>query len=59
MQADGSHITVHTRTMAMEIFGHEFWSHDGKIIWYDLQTARVDFWLVGTTWRPASGPATT
>ena len=49
MHADGSNITkVHTRTMVMEIFGHEFWSHDGKIIWYDLQTPRsVDFWLAG------------
>ncbi len=32
--------------MAMEIFGHEFWSADGKTIWYDLQTPRgEDFWL--------------
>ena len=32
----------------MEIFGHEFWSHDGKTIWYDLQTPRgEDFWLAG------------
>ena len=47
MRSDGSHITkVHTRTMAMEIFGHEFWSPDGKIIWYDLQTPRGEvFWL--------------
>ena len=37
---------IHTRTMAMEIFGHEFWSADGKTIWYDLQTPRgEDFWL--------------
>ena len=49
IHADGSHIVqVHTRTMAGEIFGHEFWSHDGKIIWYDLQTPRgEDFWLAG------------
>ena len=34
--------------MAMEIFGHEFWSADGKTIWYDLQTPRgEDFWLAG------------
>ena len=32
----------------MEIFGHEFWSADGKTIWYDLQTPRgEDFWLAG------------
>jgi len=49
MHADGSHITlVHHRTMAMEIAGHEFWSADGKTIWYDLQTPRgVVFWLAG------------
>lgn len=49
MLSDGSHITkVHTRTMAMEIFGHEFWSADGKVIWYDLQTPRGEvFWLAG------------
>ncbi len=49
MRADGSHIVkVHTRTMAMEIFGHEFWSTDGKVIWYDLQTPRGEvFWLAG------------
>ncbi len=49
IRTDGSHITkVHNRTMAMEIFGHEFWSHDGKTIWYDLQTPRgEDFWLAG------------
>jgi oligogalacturonide lyase len=49
IRTDGSQIVkVHTRTMAMEIFGHEFWSHDGKTIWYDLQTPRgEDFWLAG------------
>jgi oligogalacturonide lyase len=47
IRTDGSHITkVHTRTMSMEIFGHEFWSADGQTIWYDLQTPRgEDFWL--------------
>ena len=47
IRTDGSHVTkVHTRTMAMEIFGHEFWSIDGKTIYYDLQTPRgEDFWL--------------
>ncbi len=47
IRTDGSHLTkVHTRHMAMEIFGHEFWSHDGKTIYYDLQTPRgEDFWV--------------
>jgi oligogalacturonide lyase len=49
IRTDGTHITkIHTRTMAMEIWGHEFWSHDGKTIWYDLQTPRGEmFWLAG------------
>jgi oligogalacturonide lyase len=49
MRTDGTHITkVHNRTMAMEIFGHEFWSTDGTTIWYDLQTPRGEvFWLAG------------
>jgi oligogalacturonide lyase len=47
IRADGTEKTkIHTRTMAMEIFGHEFWSRDGRTIWYDLQTPRgEDFWL--------------
>jgi oligogalacturonide lyase len=49
IRTDGSNLTrIHTRTMAMEIFGHEFWSADGKTIWYDLQTPRGEsFWLAG------------
>ena len=49
MHSDGSKVTlVHHRAMAMEIAGHEFWSHDGKTIWYDLQTPRgEDFWVGG------------
>ncbi len=49
MKTDGTNIRkIHTRTMAMEIFGHEFWSSDGSTIWYDLQTPRgEDFWLAG------------
>jgi len=49
IRTDGPNITkVHNRTMAMEIFGHEFWSADGKVIWYDLQTPRGEvFWLAG------------
>jgi len=47
IRTDGTGVKkIHTRTMAMEIFGHEFWSPDGKTIWYDLQTPRgEDFWL--------------
>lgn len=39
---------IQPRTMQMEIAGHEFFSPDGKWIWYDLQTPRgEDFWLGG------------
>lgn len=49
IRTDGTQVTkVHTRTMVMEIAGHEFWSKDGKTIWYDLQTPKgEDFWLAG------------
>ena len=49
IHADGTGLTkVHTRTMNMEIAGHEFFSADGAMIWYDLQTPRgQDFWLAG------------
>ncbi|MEZ4991120.1 MAG: oligogalacturonate lyase family protein [Saprospiraceae bacterium] len=39
---------VHTRTVDREIAGHEFWSRDGKTIWYDLQIPRGEtFFLAG------------
>jgi oligogalacturonide lyase len=47
IRADGSGLKkMHTRLMDREIFGHEFFSSDGKSIWYDLQTPRsTNFWL--------------
>ncbi len=49
IRTDGTGLAkVHTRTMNMEIWGHEFFSPDGRTIWYDLQTPRgEDFWLAG------------
>jgi oligogalacturonide lyase len=49
IHADGTGLQlIHTRTMNMEIAGHEFFSPDGKYIWYDLQTPKgEDFWLAG------------
>ena len=39
---------MHRRTMEYEIAGHEFFSRDGKWVWYDLQTPRSkEFWLAG------------
>ncbi len=49
VRTDGSGLTkIHSRTLEMEIAGHEFFSADGKTIWYDLQTPRgEDFWVAG------------
>lgn len=49
IRTDGSALTmIHKRTMLMEIEGHEFFSGDGKMIWYDLQTPKSQvFWLAG------------
>ena len=49
IRTDGSALTqIHHRTMNMEIEGHEFFSGDGKWIWYDLQTPKSQvFWLGG------------
>lgn len=49
IRTDGTGNTlIHKRTMEMEIAGHEFWSPDGKTIWYDLQTPKgEDFWVAG------------
>src|SRR5262245_23775853 len=49
IHTDGTGLTkVHTRTMDMEIAGHEFFSADGRTIWYDLQMPRSQvFWLAG------------
>jgi oligogalacturonide lyase len=48
---------IHTRTIEMEIFGHEFWSKDGQTIYYDLQTPRgEDFWLAA--YKVATGQRT-
>lgn len=49
IRADGSGLQpIHRRTMNFEIWGHEFFSPDGKWIWYDLQTPRGQvFWVAG------------
>ena len=44
----GEVIKRHTRTMEMEIAGHEFFSPDGKTIWFDHQMPRsTTFYLTG------------
>jgi oligogalacturonide lyase len=49
IRTDGSNRRLmHERTMEMEIAGHEFFSADGRTIWYDLQTPKYKvFWLAG------------
>ena len=58
VRTDGSGLAkVHTRIMNMEIAGHEFFSADGRTVWYDLQTPRGEsFWLAG--YEPATGRRT-
>jgi len=58
VRTDGAGLTkIHTRTMNMEIAGHEFFAADGATIWYDLQTPRgQDFWLAG--YKVATGERT-
>ena len=47
MRVDGSDLRrLHERTMDFEIFGHEWFSPDGRYVHYDLQTPRGQvFWL--------------
>lgn len=46
--ANAKPLKLHARTMKMEIAGHEWFSADGKWVWYDLQTPRgEDFWVAG------------
>ena len=49
IRTDGSQMRLmHKRAMDMEINGHEWWSWNGKTVWFDLQTPRSqDFWIAG------------
>ena len=49
IRSDGSQMRLmHRRTMDMEINGHEWWSWNGKTVWFALQTPRSeDFWIAG------------
>ena len=49
IRSDGSQMRLmHKRTMDMEINGHEWWSWNGKTVWFDLQTPRSEvFWIAG------------
>jgi oligogalacturonide lyase len=49
IRTDGSRMRLmHKRTTDMEINGHEWWSWNGKTVWFDLQTPRSQvFWIAG------------
>jgi hypothetical protein len=49
IRTDGSGLRLmHKRSMPMEIAGHEFWSPDGKTVWFDLQVPRSEkFFIAG------------
>jgi len=49
IRTDGSRMRLmHQRAIDMEINGHEWWSWNGKDVWFDLQTPRSqDFWIAG------------
>ena len=48
IRTDGSGLRLmHQRGMPMEIAGHEFWSPDGKAIWFDLQMPRGETFFLG------------
>ncbi|HEV2134160.1 MAG TPA: oligogalacturonate lyase family protein [Terracidiphilus sp.] len=49
IHTDGTHDTmIHHRTMAMEIFGHEFWGLDGETIWYDWQYPKSEVFFLAS-----------
>jgi len=49
VQTKAAPVLIHKRSMEMEIAGHEWFSSDGKYIWYDLQLPRgKDFYVGGT-----------
>jgi oligogalacturonide lyase len=49
IRTDGTGLRLmHRRNVPMEIAGHEFWSADGKTLWFDLQVPRGEnFFLAG------------
>ncbi|HEU4934833.1 MAG TPA: oligogalacturonate lyase family protein [Vicinamibacterales bacterium] len=51
IRTDGSQMRLmHKRTIDMEINGHEWWSWNGKTVWFDLQTPRSQvFWIAGVS----------
>jgi oligogalacturonide lyase len=53
IRTDGSQMRLmHKRSMDMEINGHEWWSWNGKTVWFDLQTPRSQvFWIAGVNMR--------
>ncbi len=58
IRTDGTGLRlIHARTIPMEIAGHEFWSPDGKRIWFDLQMPRGEKFFLASV-EIASGKET-
>lgn len=45
---NGEKTLMHKRSVDMEIAGHEFFSRDGKTIWYDLQIPRGETFFLAS-----------
>jgi oligogalacturonide lyase len=58
IRTDGSALRlIHQRTVTNEIAGHEFWSSDGKTVWFDLQIPRGEnFFLAGAATDVSRSP---
>jgi oligogalacturonide lyase len=49
IHTDGTdNMMIHHRTMAMEIFGHEFWGLDGETLWYDWQYPKSEVFFLAS-----------
>lgn len=55
--ATGQHKPIHERTVEREIAGHEFWSPDGRAVWFDLQIPRGETFYL-TRYDLATGQET-
>ncbi|TAL06106.1 MAG: oligogalacturonate lyase [Verrucomicrobia bacterium] len=48
IRTDGSGLRLmHARTVTNEIAGHEWWSHDGQTVWFDLQMPKGETFFIG------------
>jgi oligogalacturonide lyase len=58
IRIDGSGLRlIHQRGITNEIAGHEFWSPDGRRVWFDLQIPRGETFFLAGTDLSATDPA--